>query len=122
MRYLVDEDLSTNVARIGRRLGLDIWSVHEIEREGWTDEQQLVQAAIDGRCIVTGNRNDFEEWSLEFFHAGRPHCGVLIVQGALRDADPSAVARALAAFDRVRGRFPSEYLGDYLQPAEYYRR
>lgn len=120
MRYLIDDDLSTNVARIGRRLGLDVWSVHEIEGEGWTDDEQLQQAAIDGRCIVTGNRDDFRRWTNEFFYSGRPHVGVLIVQGALREADPSAMARALAAFDRVLGHFPFDYFCDFLLPAERY--
>lgn len=122
MRYLIDEDLSTNVARIGRRLGLDVWSVHEIDREGWTDEQQLVQAAIDQRCMVTGNRDDFEALTVQFFQTGRPHAGVLIVQGALRDADPAAIARALAAFDHHRGTYSAQYLADYLQSAERYRK
>jgi predicted nuclease of predicted toxin-antitoxin system len=121
MRYLLDEDLSTDVARIGRRLGIDVWSVHEIDREGWTDEEQLAQAAIDERCMVTGNRDDFRNLTNEFFVFGRPHCGVLIVQRALRNADPAAIARALAAFDGARGQFPSDYLCDYLHPAEHYR-
>lgn len=120
MRFLIDEDLTTNIARIARRFGLDALSVHEIDREGWTDEEQLVQAEIDGRCIVTGNRDDFEWWTNEFYATGRPHAGVLIVQGALRDADPAAVARALVAFDRVRGEFPSAYLCDFLLPANRY--
>jgi hypothetical protein len=51
MRYLLDEDLSTEIARIGRGLGPDIDSVQEIGRRGrtWTNERQLEQAAIDGR-------------------------------------------------------------------------
>jgi predicted nuclease of predicted toxin-antitoxin system len=118
MRYLIDEDLSTDIARIARGLGLDIVSVHEIDREGWTDEQQLDQAAIDGRCIVTANRNHFEDWAQVFFRDGRPHAGVLIVTESLRRRGASSFARALAAFERTRGDFPSEYLCDFLQPAD----
>jgi uncharacterized protein with PIN domain len=118
MRYLIDEDLSTDIARIARRLGLDVVSVHEIGRKRWTDEEQLSLAAIEGRCIVTGNRGDFERWTREFFFAGRAHAGVLFVQGALRHADPAAVARALAAFDREQGTFPMAYRCDFLRAAE----
>ena len=118
MRYLIDEDLSTDIARIARRYGLDVISVHETDREGWPDDQQLVQAAIDGRCIVTANRNHFEEWTDEFFRSGRPHAGVLIVPETLRQRGAAVVARALVAFERSRGSFPSEYLCDFLQPAE----
>ena len=118
MRFTVDEDLATDIARIGRRLGLDIISVHEVGREGWTDEQQLVEAAIERRCVVTGNRRDFEYWTKQFFFARRPHAGVLIVQGALRAADPSAVARALLHFEQTRGDYPMEYMSHFLNPAD----
>jgi predicted nuclease of predicted toxin-antitoxin system len=118
MRYMIDEDLATNIARIARRLGVDAISVHEIGREEWSDEQQLTEAAIEGRCVVTGNRGDFQELTRDFYATGRPHASVLFVQGALRHADPAAVARALLAFDQARGDFPMNYTWDFLQPAE----
>ena len=118
MRYLIDEDLATDIARIGRRIGLDVISAHEIGREGWTDEQQLIEAAIEGRCVVTGNCRDFERLTREFYASGQPHAGVLCVQGALRHANPAVVARALLAFDRERGDFPIEYVWSFLHPAD----
>lgn len=118
MQYLIDEDLSTDIARIARRLGLDAISIHEVGREGWTDEEQPVRAAIERRCIVTGNGRDFERLTRQFYAEGRSHAGALIVQGALRYADPAAVARALLRFDRNRGRFPMAHACEYLQPAE----
>ena len=45
MRYVIDEDLPTDIARIGRRIGLDVISVHEVGREGWSDEAQPQEAA-----------------------------------------------------------------------------
>ena len=118
MRYLIDEDLATDIARIARRLGLDVVSVHEVNREGWTDEQQLAQAAAEERCVVTANRGHFEDLTDQFAIEGRSHAGVLVVQGALRSADPSAVAHALLAFDNARGDFPAEYLFDFLRRAD----
>lgn len=118
MWYIVDEDLSTEIARIGRRLTLDIVSVHEIGREGWTDEQQLVRAATENRCMVTGNGRDFEYLTRLFYAEGRPHAGVIIVQGALRYADPAAVAHALLRFDRNRRRFPMAHACEYLHTSE----
>ena len=118
MRYAIDEDLPTAIARIGRGIGLDVISVHEIDREGWTDEEQLAGAAAEQRCIVIGNRGDFEDLTSKFFFARRPHAGVLIVQGALRHAGPAAVARAIERFDQTRGRFSMEYVCYYLQPIE----
>jgi len=45
MRFYVDEDLSTEIARIGRQRGLDIVSSHEVERDGTPDDEQLDHAA-----------------------------------------------------------------------------
>lgn len=118
MQYLIDEDLSTEIAEIGKREGLDVVSVQEVGRRGWSDEQHLVQAAIDGRCIVTANRDHFEKWTREFYRANRPHAGVLIVPESLRRRGTMAVVRALLAFERARGQFPAEYLCDFLPPAE----
>ena len=118
MQFLVDEDLATDIARIGRRFGLDIESVHENSREEWKDEEQLVQAAIDGRCIVTGNRNDFIDLTNQFTAEGRPHSGVVIVQNPLRDMSPATVARALVASNRAHGDAPTEYLLHFLHRAE----
>ncbi|MFN8634750.1 MAG: DUF5615 family PIN-like protein [Chloroflexota bacterium] len=117
MLYLIDEDLATDIARIGRRIGLDVLSVHEIGREGWSDERQLETAGREGRCVVTGNRGDFEDLTNQFFLAHRPHAGVLIVQRALRHAPPATVARALLAYEEARGTFPMAYISDYLHPA-----
>jgi len=118
MRYLLDEDQATDIALIGRELGLDIVTVQEIRRRSWTDEQQLTQAATDGRCIVTCNRDDFRRLTDEFGASGRPHAGVLVVPKPLRDLGPVAVARALVRFERERGDFPFEYLFDFLRRAE----
>jgi predicted nuclease of predicted toxin-antitoxin system len=117
MRFLVDEDLAIDVARIGRDFGLDILAVQEVDRRGWTDEQQLEQAAVDGRCIVTANRDDFADLTVQFFFEGRPHTGVLVVPESLRRQGAAQMAQTLVAFDRERGDFPFEYVWDYLPPA-----
>lgn len=120
MRYLLDEDLSTEISRVGRGLGLDVDNVQEIGRRGreWPDERQLEQAAIDGRCFVTSNRDDFRRLTDAFAAEGRAHAGVLVVPHTLRNRGPVAVARALAAFERTRGTFPVAYLFDFLRPAD----
>ena len=114
MRYLIDEDLSTNVAVIARGHGLDAVSAQEVNRRGWTEEQQLAQAAEDGRCIVTANRDDFRRLTNEFGASGRPHAGVLVVPETVRRHGATQIARALVAFERERGDFPFEYVFDFL--------
>jgi predicted nuclease of predicted toxin-antitoxin system len=118
MQYLIDEDLAIDVAVIGRRFGLDVVAVQEVGRRGWTDEEQLAQAAIDGRCIVTANRDDFADLSTQFMEEGRPHAGVLVVPESLRRQGAARMAQALVTFEQTRGDFPNEYLWDFLRPAE----
>jgi predicted nuclease of predicted toxin-antitoxin system len=95
LRFLLDEDLPPKVAEIGRNLGLDMVSVHEIGRRGYTDDEQLRFAAKEERIFVTRNRNDFLLLSVEFHRAGEPYSGVLIVGRNLPNDRPERVAHAL---------------------------
>ena len=61
MRFYLDEDLSPRVAAIGRSLGLDVVSAIEVGHRGLDDEDQLLVAARDGRCLVTDNRADADD-------------------------------------------------------------
>jgi len=81
MRFLLDEDVNPAVAEIARSLGLDAESVHEIDRRGFTDPDQLRFAATDRRVFVTRNRDDFG-LTVSWFAAGDLHAGVLIVHAA----------------------------------------
>jgi len=117
MRYLIDEDLSIDVATIARDLGLDAVAVQELDGKGWEDETLLPLAAEIGRCIVTANRDDFRRLTDDFADKGLPHVGVLVVPHTLVRRGPAAIARALAAYEHERGGFPSEYLFDFLRHA-----
>jgi hypothetical protein len=68
---------------VARDLGLDVVSVHEIDRLGLSDEEQLRFAATEGRILVTRNRDDFLALTTEFYRRGKPHRGVLIVTAGL---------------------------------------
>lgn len=96
MKFLLDEDLPPKVAEIGRNLGLDVVSVHEVERRGYTDDEQLRFAAGEKRVFVTRNRDDFLLLSVEFYRVGEPYSGVLIVGRSLPNDRPERIAHALA--------------------------
>ncbi|HEX7200976.1 MAG TPA: DUF5615 family PIN-like protein, partial [Dongiaceae bacterium] len=95
MRFLLDEDLNPAVAEIGRGLGLDVVSVHEIDRRGFPDEEQLRFAIGDGRTFLTRNRDDFLRLTVTFFEAGELHQGLLIVPYSLPNDRPELIAHAL---------------------------
>lgn len=118
MRYLLDEDVNPSVADAARALELDVVSVHEIARRGeeYTDETQLRFAASERRVMVTRNRDDYIRLALEFFQAGEPHFGVLIIVYTLPNKHPGRIARALKRWHdgRAPAADPEPYVIDFL--------
>jgi predicted nuclease of predicted toxin-antitoxin system len=113
VRFLADEDLNPAVARIGRGLGLDVVSVHEIDRRGFSDEEQLRFAVAEGRTFVTRNRDDFLRLTLVLFQTGELHHGVLIVPHSLPNHRPARIAHALEHWAE-RADDPGEHFIDFL--------
>jgi hypothetical protein len=98
MKFYLDEDLSSRIAEILRKLGVDGVSVHEVEMTGFADEEQLDYAGREGRCLVTFNRNDFIMLTRHYMDSNRPHRGVIIVPYSFRGAEFSRIAEALLDF------------------------
>jgi predicted nuclease of predicted toxin-antitoxin system len=115
LRFYLDENLSPRVADIARaRCALDVVSAHDIGASQWTDDVHLLQAARDGRYLVTRNRDDFIAETLAAFEVEGPHAGVLIVGRSLPNDRFAAIAAALCAY---AARFPDgmrPYTIDFL--------
>lgn len=88
------------MAAIARGRGLSVESVCEREWEGRSDRAQLKGAARLGRVLVTYNRDDCRQLTVEFFAAQEPHSGVLIIPHTIPDHRPAQVAAALKRYDR----------------------
>jgi predicted nuclease of predicted toxin-antitoxin system len=115
VRFLLDEDVNPAVAEIARGLGLDTISVHEIDRRGLPDHEQLQWAAREARVFVTRNRDDFIRLTVERFRTGEAHAGLLIVPRSLPNDQPERIAHAL--LERSAGLAEVEtaaYLIDFL--------
>lgn len=67
-----------------RQRGYDTLSVHELGRNGLTDAEQLDLAAEDGRCLITGNIEDFVALTHAYQAEGRRHTGVIGVPSSIR--------------------------------------
>jgi len=118
-RFLLDADISPEVAKVARGLGLDVISVYECGRAELRDEDQLRPAASDDRIFVTRNRNDFLRWTAEFIRMGEAHRGVLIASRSIAAIAPEPLAYALLRWTErmvVRhGGLPLEsYFLDFL--------
>lgn len=116
MRYLLDEDLPTQAAVAARNLGLDAVSVHEIDRRGRSDAEQLEFALEEDRLVVTRNRDDFTRLVIAAFEAGTPSPGVLVVPRSLPNHNAAAIAHALHRWDafHAEGDGPGPCVLDFL--------
>jgi predicted nuclease of predicted toxin-antitoxin system len=77
LRFLLDEDISGRVAEGLKARGVDAVSVHELNRTGLADEDQLAFAVEEGRVLVTYNRADFQALDAEWRMRGLSHPGIL---------------------------------------------
>lgn len=116
MRFYLDEDLSQQIAAIGRTSDLDVVSSHECGRDGLSDEDQLRLAAADGRCVVTRNYADYAMLTRSFWELGWPHAGVLLVAPSLANDGFADIAAALLDYDRAHPEGLLAYQVDYLRP------
>lgn len=121
MRFLLDEDINPAAAESAWEQDMDVVSVIELRRRGRSDRDQLEFAAEQNRVLVTRNRGDYLHWTREFYHAGLPHCGVLLLQDGLPNDQPEAIARALARWVRANSYRAEDEVGfgayhvDFLQ-------
>lgn len=95
MKFLVDEDLSEELAVILRAKGVDAIHIRELGLSGAEDQEVLDEAARQKRCVITRNRNDFLKLTEFYFHEGRPHHGILIIPRSYPGNQTSKTARAI---------------------------
>jgi predicted nuclease of predicted toxin-antitoxin system len=100
VKFLVDEDLSEEIARILRAKGVDAAHVRELGLTGAEDQEVLDEAARQERCVITRNRNDFLMLTEFYFHEDRPHHGVLIIPRSYTGNEPSKIAKAIIALSQ----------------------
>jgi hypothetical protein len=117
MKYYLDEDLSQRLAERLRRANIPATSAHEEGAEGWSDEAQLEKAASQGCCLVTRNRNDFIELTVQFYRDGRQHAGVLIVPYSYPGDNMTLLAKALISYARAHPDGMLAYTINFLPPA-----
>jgi predicted nuclease of predicted toxin-antitoxin system len=113
MRFFLDEDLSDEVARIARNLGIDVWSVHEVGRRRLGDDEQFDYAASNGMVMVTRNRDDYLILNAQHYEMGKLNCGLLIVPHSLPDTQPSRIAHRLKRWADEKEAAPESF-GSYV--------
>ncbi len=119
IRFLIDEDNSTQVAVIGRNLGLDVVHLLDLGRGGSDDEFVLRLAAQSARCVVTKNDRDFPRLTELFQLQGDAHAGVLLIAPSLDRRHTARIAHALVAYAALHPDGLPAYMLDYLNPAPH---
>ena len=114
LRFLLDEDMPPTVAEGLRRAGYDAISIHEEQRTGMGDEEQLRYASELGRVFVTYNRADFQALDGIWHARGERHGGIISV------AELSIPRRAVGLLVRSLCRVSDEFqeLHDLILPLQ----
>jgi predicted nuclease of predicted toxin-antitoxin system len=115
MKYYLDEDISPKVAAILKKQQIDVVSTHDVNMIQASDRAQLEYAASAGRVVVTRNRNDFIQLTVQFFNDLRPHFGVLIVPYSIPGDNFRILADALNKYALLHASGMEPYTIDFLQ-------
>lgn len=63
-----------------REEGYDAVHTYEVERGGYTDEDQLAYAAGEERTLLTHNSRDFAPLVVDYFFREQSHAGVILAE------------------------------------------
>jgi len=81
IRFSLDEDsVEKSLVAAFRNADLDVVTVNEIERQTYSDEEQLIWATEQGRVIYSYNRRDFCRLHSEFLQQATNHAGIVLLQ------------------------------------------
>lgn len=80
LRFYIDEDAMRNafVAAL-REAELDIVTVADVDRLGYSDNDQLAWATEQGRALYSFNVRDFSRLHTKIMTVGKSHAGIIVV-------------------------------------------
>ena len=118
IKLYMDEDMmSHSLVNALRSRGIDVTTVLEEKREGFSDESQLRWASREGRIICTANIADFVQLHIQFVEMNENHSGIILI--TQQQYSIGEYLRGLmklisskSAEDMVN---QIEFLGDYLR-------
>jgi len=95
VKVYLDEDLSSDIALLLRRRGVDATSAHEVGNSQLPDRAQLDYATREARAIVMRNAVDFLALAREAVATNSRHAGIILVPASFRGDEYRAMADAV---------------------------
>ena len=80
VRLLLDEDVWQGLAAVLREAGYDVVSVTEAGCKGFSDEEILAHAIVEGRAVLTHNIQDFARLAETYFLQEIEHPGISVAR------------------------------------------
>ncbi len=117
IRFYLDEDSMNRALLMAlRQREIDVTTVSEVKREGFSDEEQLLWAGQNNRVICTYNIRDFSKIHKQFLAEGKVHAGILLMHQDFSIGERlyglSVVIASLTAEDMVNQMI---FLSNYLK-------
>jgi len=114
VKVYLDENLSSEIARLLRDKGVDAVSAHEARRRQGTDRAQLEFATAHDRVIVTADVVNFVFLSKQAIAANSQHAGIIVIPASFRGNEFQAIADGIHEIVR---QYPGGLRGSvvYLQ-------
>jgi hypothetical protein len=78
--YLDEDSMSRALLMALRQRDIDVITVSEVKREGFSDQEQLLWAGQNNRAICTFNIQDFSKLHKQFIAEGNFHAGIVLMQ------------------------------------------
>jgi hypothetical protein len=110
---LLDEQLSSRIARRMRDLGHDVVAVTErSDLRGLADDRLLAAATAEHRVLVTINVRDYPGIAAGWTAIGRSHAGLVVLSPAAFATTREGVAAVCRALDLLAGGDDGQAMSD----------
>ena len=114
MKIYLDENISPKVSTVLRKKGVGAVSAHDSDMLQASDAEQLASAATEGRVMVTRNREDYINLTVQFFDDLKPHEGLIILPHTIPGFEFSKLASLLAKFAKENPKGLESYTIEFL--------
>ena len=109
--FLIDEDITHELASALRRLGYDAVSIYDLSRTGLSDEEQFEFAQQEKRTFVTRNIRDFVVIAEDYLKNDRHFYGIVLFTFLIR---LDALGLAIRKLSKISDKYDLSTIQDLM--------